>query len=115
MMSVVKQVRSLRGEYKMTNKQKAKVYLETKNEQSKTTLLQYTQFISLLTSADEVIFTNEIPAGCVITVINDEINAHLMLKVSFFNFILKRNKNPTVVNVNVFGNSIEFYNFETVI
>ena len=38
MMNVVKQVRSLRGEYKLTNKQKTKTFLEVKSDESKKVL-----------------------------------------------------------------------------
>ena len=84
MMSVVKQVRSLRGEYKMTPKQKAKLFIETKGENAATVLAKYTDFIAVLTSADGVQFENNVPQGCVITVVNDDVNAHLLLKVNLF-------------------------------
>lgn len=87
MMNVVKQVRSLRGEYKMTNKQKAQLFIETKSDESKAILQKYTDFMTVLTSSEEVVFENKIPGGCVITVVNDDVNAHLMLKVIFELFL----------------------------
>jgi len=80
MMNVVKQVRSLRGEYKMTPKQKARLFIETKNEDSKKMLEGYSDFIKILTSSEDVNYSSDIPEGCVITVVNDDVNAHLMLK-----------------------------------
>jgi len=81
MMNVVKQVRSLRGEYKLTNKQKTKTFLEVKNEEAKKVLDSYSDFIRVLTNAEEIGFTKDIPAGCVLTVVNDDVNAHVLLKV----------------------------------
>lgn len=80
MMNVVKQVRSLRGEYKLTNKQKTKTYLEVKSDSSKKVLDSYSDFIRVLTNAEEIGFTKDIPAGCVLTVVNDDVNAHVLLK-----------------------------------
>lgn len=80
MMNVVKQVRSLRGEYKLTNKQKTKTFLEVKSEASKQVLDSYSDFIRVLCNAEEIAFTKDIPAGCVLTVVNDDVNAHLLLK-----------------------------------
>merc|ERR1719228_717627 len=80
MMNVVKQVRSLRGEYKMTPKQKARLFIETKNEDSKKMLEGYSDFIKISTSSEDVNYSSDIPQGCVITVVNDDVNAHLMLK-----------------------------------
>ena len=73
--------RSLRGEYKMTPKQKARLFIETKNEDSKKMLEGYSDFIKILTSSEDVNYSSDIPEGCVITVVNDDVNAHLMLKV----------------------------------
>jgi hypothetical protein len=42
-MNVVKQVRSLRGEYKLTNKQKTKTFLEVKSDKSKKVLDSYSE------------------------------------------------------------------------
>lgn len=83
MMNVVKQVRSLRGEYKLTNKQKTKTFLEVKSDESKKVLDSYSDFIRVLTNAEEIGFTKDIPAGCVLTVVNDDVNAHVLLKVQF--------------------------------
>ena len=86
MMNVVKQVRSLRGEYKLTNKQKTNLFIEVKNDDSKSILAKYTDFITILTRSNEIIYQNDIPVGCVVTVVNDDDNAHLMLKV-FLSFL----------------------------
>ena len=81
MMNVIKGIRSIRGEYKLTNKQKTEVFLETKSNDVKTVLESTSDFIRCLSSSEKITFSNEIPAGCVISVVNDDVNAHIMLKV----------------------------------
>ena len=81
MMNVIKSIRSIRGEYKLTNKQKTEVFLETKSNNMKTVLESTSDFIRCLSSSEKITFSNEIPAGCVISVVNDDVNAHIMLKV----------------------------------
>ena len=81
MMNVIKSIRSIRGEYKLTNKQKTEVFLETKSNDVKTVLEGTSDFIRCLSSSEKITFSNEIPAGCVISVVNDDVNAHIMLKV----------------------------------
>ena len=81
MMNVIKGIRSIRGEYKLTNKQKTEVFLETKSDEVKKVLGNTSDFIRCLSFSEKITFANEIPAGCVISVINDDVNAHIMLKV----------------------------------
>merc|ERR1712037_852095 len=94
MMNVVKQVRSLRGEYKLTNKQKTKTFLEVKSDEAKKVLDSYSDFIRVLTNAEEIGFTKDIPAGCVLTVVNDDVNAHVLLKgvIDFEKEVVKMEK-----------------------
>jgi len=80
MMNVIKGIRSIRGEYKLTNKQKTEVFLETKSKEVKPVLENTSDFIRCLSFSEKITFSNEIPAGCVISVINDDVNAHIMLK-----------------------------------
>merc|ERR1712131_376697 len=69
-----------RGEYKLTNKQKTEVFLETKSNDVKTILESTSDFIRCLSFSEKITFSNQIPAGCVISVVNDDVNAHIMLK-----------------------------------
>merc|ERR1711990_904910 len=95
MMSVIKGIRSIRGEYKLTNKQKTEVFIETKNEKVKAELELTQDFVKSLSSSQKIIFQNQIPPGCVISVINDDINAHIMLKgvIDFDKELKKMEKN----------------------
>lgn len=95
MMSVIKGIRSIRGEYKLTNKQKTEVFIETKNDQVKKQLESTQDFVKSLSSSQKIIFQNQIPPGCVISVINDDINAHIMLKgvIDFDKELKKMEKN----------------------
>ena len=81
MMNVIKGIRSIRGEYKLTNKQKTEVFLETKSNDVKTILESTSDFIRCLSFSEKITFSNQIPAGCVISVVNDDVNANIMLKV----------------------------------
>merc|ERR1712137_823592 len=74
MMNVIKSFRSIRGEYKLTNKQKTEVFLETKSNDVKTILESTSDFIRCLSFSEKITFSNQIPAGCVISVVNDDVN-----------------------------------------
>ena len=65
----------------MTNKQKTDVYVETKSDQAKADLEPLASFVSSLSSSAKVIFSSDVPAGCVVSVVNDDVNVHIMLKV----------------------------------
>ena len=60
-----------------------KVFIETKSSEAKDTLSKYTDFVRTLTSAESVEYSNQIPAGCIVTVVNDDVNAHVLLKVKY--------------------------------
>ena len=79
----IQNIRSIRGEYKLTNKQKTDVYVETKSESVKASLEPLSSFISALSSSGNVTFSSDVPAGCVVSVVNDDVNVHIMLKVNF--------------------------------
>ena len=72
----------MRGEYKLTNKQKTDVYVETKSAEAKGALEPLSAMVASLSSSGNVAFASDnIPAGCVVSVVNDEVNVHIMLKV----------------------------------
>ena len=79
----IQNIRSIRGEYKLTNKQKTDVYVETKSESVKASLEPLSSFICALSSSGNVTFSSDVPAGCVVSVVNDDVNVHIMLKVNF--------------------------------
>jgi len=80
MMDTIKNIRSVRGEYKLTPKQKTDVYVETKSAEAKAALEPLSGMMASLSSSGNVVFANEIPVGCSVSVVNDEVNVHIMLK-----------------------------------
>jgi len=80
MMDTIKNIRSVRGEYKLTPKQKTDVYVETKSAEAKDALEPLSGMMASLSSSGNVVFANEIPVGCSVSVVNDEVNVHIMLK-----------------------------------
>ena len=57
--------------------------METKSESVKASLEPLSSFISALSSSGNVTFSSDVPAGCVVSVVNDDVNVHIMLKVNF--------------------------------
>lgn len=84
-----------RNDYFLTHNQ---VYIETKSSDAKDTLSKYTDFVRTLTSAESVEYSSDIPSGCIVTVVNDDVNAHVLLKVILFMFIVCKQVERRVFN-----------------
>ena len=84
-----------RNDYFLTPNQ---VYIETKSSDAKDTLSKYTDFVRTLTSAESVEYSSDIPSGCIVTVVNDDVNAHVLLKVILFMFIVCKQVERRVFN-----------------
>jgi len=82
-MEIVKCLRSTRTSYGLTNKQKTAVYVLCQNTAAAQTVTNGSLYIATLSSSDSVAAVSkveDVPAGCAVTIVNEQCSVYLMLK-----------------------------------